>query len=239
MANRHRRGSSGRGVAGLTPAERRRVLEDWNDTARVVPEVTLPELFEAQAARTPDAAAVIFGGVALSYAELNARANRLAAVPDRRWARVRSGWSRSRCRGRRRWSWRCWRCSSRARRTCRSILAYPADRIGFMLADARPVAVLTTVAAGRDLPGGPPRVVLDDPAVVAAVSRLAGDDLAGAERRGRLGPSQPGVRDLHVGVDRAAEGGGGRAPQRGGPGCAGRGRSSPRRSWPGCWRRRR
>ena len=78
MANRYRRGSSGRGVAGLTPAERRRVLEDWNDTARVIPEVTLPELFEAQAARTPDAAAVVFEGSWVSYAGLNARANRLA-----------------------------------------------------------------------------------------------------------------------------------------------------------------
>ena len=33
---------------------------------------------------------------------------------------------------------------------------YPAERIAFMLADARPVAVLTTVAAGQDLPGGTP-----------------------------------------------------------------------------------
>ena len=78
MADRHRRGSSGRGVAGLTPAERRRVLEEWNDTARVVPEVTVPELFQAQAARTPDAPAVIFEGTRVSYADLNARANRLA-----------------------------------------------------------------------------------------------------------------------------------------------------------------
>ena len=190
MADRHRRGSSGRGVAGLTPAERRRVLEGWNDTGRVVPEVTVPELFEAQAARTPDAPAVIFEGTQVSYAELNARANRLArylvslgAGPERLVAVA----------------------VPRSAEMIVAVLAvlkagaayvpvdpaYPADRIGFMLADARPVAVLTTVAAGRDLPGGTPRVALDDPATITAVSRLAGDDLAGAERPARLGPSSP------------------------------------------------
>ena len=69
--------------------------------------------------------------------------------------------------------------------------AYPADRIGYMLADTCPVAVLTTVLAGQGLPGGTPRVALDDPAIVAALSRLADGDLAGAERPGQLGPSSP------------------------------------------------
>src|SRR5262249_8180489 len=62
----------------LAPAERRRLLRQWNDTARPVPAATLAGLFEQQAARTPHATAVVFEGQQVSYAELDARANRLA-----------------------------------------------------------------------------------------------------------------------------------------------------------------
>ena len=80
MAKLHRRGSSGSRVAQAPiPAERRRVLAEWNDTAREVPEATLPELFEAAGRPHPGAPpAVITAGASLTYGELNARANRLA-----------------------------------------------------------------------------------------------------------------------------------------------------------------
>ena len=62
----------------LAPEERRQILFEWNATARDVPQLTLPALFEAQVERSPEAIALVFEESALSYAELNARANRLA-----------------------------------------------------------------------------------------------------------------------------------------------------------------
>jgi amino acid adenylation domain-containing protein/non-ribosomal peptide synthase protein (TIGR01720 family) len=62
----------------LAPAEREQLLTDFNDTAVLIPETTIPELFERQAATTPDAVAVVCGGASLTYRDLDERANRLA-----------------------------------------------------------------------------------------------------------------------------------------------------------------
>ena len=67
-------------VAVLEAAERAQVVAGWNDTAAVVPAVSVPELIAARAARTPDAVAVVCGGVHVSYGELGARAERLAGL---------------------------------------------------------------------------------------------------------------------------------------------------------------
>jgi amino acid adenylation domain-containing protein len=64
----------------LSEAERYRVLTEWNDTARPVPDVSVPELFAARVRDTPDAVAVDAAGSAMSYAELDARANALAEL---------------------------------------------------------------------------------------------------------------------------------------------------------------
>ncbi|MBQ1098888.1 amino acid adenylation domain-containing protein [Streptomyces sp. b94] len=62
----------------VLPAGDRQRLAEWNDTATPLSHETLPAAFEAQVVRTPDRTALVFEGRTLSYAELNARANRLA-----------------------------------------------------------------------------------------------------------------------------------------------------------------
>ncbi len=133
----------------LDPAERKLVLEGWNDSDHIVPAVTLPELFREQVARTPDALALVFGDERLSYAELDARVERTARVlaglgagPERTVAVA----------------------SPRSIELVVALLAvhragaaylpldpeYPAERLAFMLADARPVCVVR-----EGLPEGP------------------------------------------------------------------------------------
>ena len=62
----------------LNAAEREMVLREWNETHVEFPSLTLHELFERQAAKTPDAVALIFEDERLSYRELNGRADALA-----------------------------------------------------------------------------------------------------------------------------------------------------------------
>jgi amino acid adenylation domain-containing protein/non-ribosomal peptide synthase protein (TIGR01720 family) len=157
-------------VEVLAPAERRVLLEQWNDTAAPVPGASVAGLFEAQAARTPDAVAVVCGDEALSYREVDARAGRLAGYRAGLGAGPEAV------------------VAVAVERSALMVVAvlgvvkagaaylpvdpgYPAARVAFMLADAGPVGVLTTAAAAGVLPeGGPARVVLDDPGVAAAVA---------------------------------------------------------------------
>ncbi|MBC3386900.1 non-ribosomal peptide synthase/polyketide synthase [Pseudomonas sp. SWRI179] len=63
----------------LDSGETHQQVQGWNATAAAYPdEHCVHRLFEAQARRTPDATALVFAEQALSYAELNVRANRLA-----------------------------------------------------------------------------------------------------------------------------------------------------------------
>ena len=63
----------------LTATEQRQTLVEWNETSTIYPrDRCVHELFEEQAARTPDATAALWGHVRMSYGELNSRANQLA-----------------------------------------------------------------------------------------------------------------------------------------------------------------
>ncbi|POM23713.1 Dimodular nonribosomal peptide synthase [Actinomadura rubteroloni] len=62
----------------LSADERRTILTAWNATGHDRRAATLPALFEDQVRRSPDAVALVFAGEEFTYAELNARANRLA-----------------------------------------------------------------------------------------------------------------------------------------------------------------
>ena len=63
----------------LPDAERKMLLEDWNQTATDYPaDLTIHAAFEAQAAKTPEAAALVFEDQCFSYGEVNARANAVA-----------------------------------------------------------------------------------------------------------------------------------------------------------------
>jgi amino acid adenylation domain-containing protein len=127
----------------LSAGERQRVLFDWNDTkSDFSSDKCVHQLFEEQAARSPDAAAVVFEDASLSYAELNRQANQLAhylrelgVKPDARVAV----------------------CVERSFEMVVALLAilkaggayvpldpaYPEERLRFMIEDAQPVALLT------------------------------------------------------------------------------------------------
>ena len=135
----------------LTPQERRRLIQDFNDTAAPIPETTLVDLFQQQVLRTPDNVALIWENQTLTYNELDARANQVA------------------------WSLIAQRIGPEdlvaisMERSIEMIVAilgtlkagaaylpldpdYPTERLAFMIEDARPKCVLTTVAKVEAFP---------------------------------------------------------------------------------------
>jgi amino acid adenylation domain-containing protein len=152
----------------------------------------LPELFTAQAARTPDAVALEFGGVSWSYAELDARSNRLAryliglgAGPERVVAVA----------------------LPRSLEMVAAVLAvaktgaaylpidpgYPPHRIAFMLDDAAPGLLISDRATSAGLPeaAGVTVIELDDPRVGTAVAASADSAVGDADRLAPLRPAHP------------------------------------------------
>ncbi|WP_019925198.1 non-ribosomal peptide synthase/polyketide synthase [Nocardia sp. BMG111209] len=143
--------------------ERSRILHRGNGTAAPVPELTVAELFRAQAARTPDAIAVAGADTALTYRELDVRADRLAGVLAARGvgpevvAAVALSPSVELIVA----LLAVWKAGG-------AYLpidpAYPSDRLAFVLADAAPVVVVTDTATAEVLPDNAiPRLYVDAP----------------------------------------------------------------------------
>ncbi len=65
-------------IALMDDEERRRVVHAWATPQRELSDLTLPQLFEAQVDRTPDATALVFGDERISYRVLDERANQIA-----------------------------------------------------------------------------------------------------------------------------------------------------------------
>ncbi|MGW3678932.1 non-ribosomal peptide synthase/polyketide synthase [Streptomyces prasinus] len=187
----------------LSDDERRTLLDSWNPPAPPddrADGATLPALFEAQVAATPDRTAVTCDGARLDYAGLNRRANRLArllaahgAGPETLvalclprsadllpvlWAVLKSG---------------------------AGYLpvdpGYPAERIRFMLDDAAPALVVATRGTAHALPDDCEPLLLEDTepsdadADAGAPDPTDADpteaDLTDADRTRPLDPSHP------------------------------------------------
>ena len=152
----------------LTNAERRELLENFNAPATlnavhlpISGDTTLHQLFEAQAARRPDAIALTSDGQKLTYGELNAKANRVArelvqcgVKPD-----MLVGLSLER--------------NNNLVIALLAILkaggaylpidlAYPAERLAFMLEDAQAPVLLTETKLKGNLPATKARVLCVD-----------------------------------------------------------------------------
>ncbi|MBB5954030.1 amino acid adenylation domain-containing protein/non-ribosomal peptide synthase protein (TIGR01720 family) [Saccharothrix tamanrassetensis] len=159
----------------LSEDELGQVLVEWNGTAADLPTGTIPHLFAEQVTRTPDAVAVTFQGVGMTYRRLDEQANRLAhhliaagAGPERFVGLV----------------------LPRSLDLVVAVLgvlkagaayvpidpAYPADRIAGMIVDAEPVVVLDGLPELDGYPAVAPEVALrpEHPAYVIYTSGSTG-----------------------------------------------------------------
>ena len=211
----------------MAPGERHQLLVEWNQTAVEYPAgATVVRLFEQQAERTPNAAAVEFEGRTLTYRELNRRSNRLASYL--RGAGVVPGTL----------------VALSVRRSPEMVAAllgvlkaggayvpldpaYPAERLGLMVEDSGASVVLADRGAAASLPTTSARtLVLDD---------LSGQ-IAAASAENSPGGShcpKPLLCHLHVRLHGYAQRGGNRAPLAGQLHAVRRGRVRPSRGGPG------
>ena len=171
----------------LSDEERRRMLEEYNDTGREASRATLPELFEAQVERTPEAIAVVYQDRRLTYSELNRRANQLAHLligkgigPEDTVALA----------------------LSRSTEMIVGLLGilkagaaylpldpnYPQNRLAFMVQDTKPTCMLTDSHILPRVPTIASHILLDDPHISETLARLAKTNPSDRERHTPLTP---------------------------------------------------
>ncbi|MFD3938565.1 amino acid adenylation domain-containing protein [Streptomyces sp. NPDC058611] len=169
----------------LLPDEHAELTAAWAAGNQPVPDETVADMLATQVARTPDAVALVFGDTSLTYAELDARINRLArlllargAGPERTVALALP---------------RSIEMVVALFAVLRTGAAYlpldldhPADRLRLMVEDTGPLCLLTTLTVAPTLraASGPlaPEVALDDPAVAAELAGHPGGEVTDAER---------------------------------------------------------
>ncbi|MEU0007935.1 amino acid adenylation domain-containing protein [Streptomyces sp. NPDC006314] len=168
----------------LLPGEhlRDRPVRDFPVTA------TLTDLFRRQVHARPEQVAVTHEGEELTYAELDAEANRLARLLAERGAgpgRVVA------------------LALHRSLRLLPALLAvlktgaaylpmdpgHPAQRLRLVMEDAAPLLLVTEAGLAERLGDGVPAVVLDDPAVAADLAARPADDLTDTDRTGPTSPA--------------------------------------------------
>ncbi len=166
-------------VAVLDEVERELVLSGWNDTAMVLADKTIPELFAERVRSAPDAVAVVCGEVSLTYQQLDIRSDRLAH------ALVTHGIGAD--------------CvvAVALPRSAAFIVAllavskaggaylpvdpgYPRDRLEFILDDAAPALVITDRAIAKTLPSTAVQQVLIEECQGIAARDDVGSGLDGA-----------------------------------------------------------
>ncbi|MCY7877842.1 non-ribosomal peptide synthetase DhbF [Bacillus spizizenii] len=161
----------------LLPEEKKQVISEWNETAKSEKLLSLQDMFEKQAILTPERIALICDDVQVNYQELNEKANRLAHLliekglgPEQFVALA----------------------LPRSPEMVASMLAvlktgaaylpldpeFPADRISYMLEDAKPSCIITTEEIAARLPDGlsVPQLVLDQTVTQEIVKRYSPDN---------------------------------------------------------------
>ncbi|MCR8842179.1 amino acid adenylation domain-containing protein [Paenibacillus sp. SC116] len=173
----------------LTKQEREDLLQQWSTPIPLSEQTTISEMFEAQVARTPQALAIIYEGVSLTYQELNERSNRLAHLIIESGVRTEQIVALA---------------LPRSIDMVVGILAvlkagaaylsldpdYPEDRLTYMMEHACPACLITSVHVSDQIPNSAslPRIVIDDMEVAARIQRYSRKNPTDAERHGRLMP---------------------------------------------------